>query len=934
MYDAHFSIYLHNRRINVAYVSQSGSLTALLAEDNDIFTDAESTAKAYFSTHFTNLTLFEPGTLFVPTTSTATRLEGADAGSQDTIVLDGTNLLGANGTITHAELVGVDGGSSTFDGSLTWVNNTGITGGTLTAIDITAPDGSRIVGTGTFTVNSTGVISGNYKDIAFHSTTGFIAEFEGSINVATHRGTIKELFIHDGGGNSFTFQGPFSAQAFFDTMANEPTIGDVIAFGMLLGDLVTGTAGVDELLGFAGNDRLLGLGGNDTLDGGTGNDSLVGGLGDDIYIVDSATDKPTELAGQGTDTVRSTAANFTLGLNLENLALLGTANINGAGNAGDNTLVGNSGNNTLNGGLGNDTMVGDTGDDTFIFNNALDIAMEDPGEGSDTVVIAYNNTVTGVPVTIDMDDYADIENATITGTGLYNIQGNALDNTLTGNASVNTLIGGAGDDVLNGGAGADVMNGGSDDDTYYVDTLADQIIDSGGNDTIVYNITTGSFTVGGGMENLTLTGVAAQNATGDGSVNTLTGNGGVNTLNGLAGADVMVGRAGNDIYIVDDTGDTVTEAANEGLDTVRSSASFTLGANVEALLLTGAANIDGTGSGGANTITGNSGDNSLDGGAGLDKLAGGAGNDTYIIDVIMSGTTARLEDTATEAANAGNDAVVLRTAGLLGLVNPVTFTLGANIETFNASATGLNKFHLTGNALANTLIGNDFDNTLNGGAGADNLSGGDGDDTLIVDNAGDIVSGGLGFDTIRASVSFDLGTSVDSEHLVLTGNAAINGTGHAGDNEITGNSYGNTLDGAAGADTLVGLGGADVLLGGLDNDILDGGAGADTLTGGAGVDTYVFHGTEAGSSLNADLINGFATGVGGDAIDISDVLVGYSGGSVDAWVHLTVVGSDTIVSIDKNGAAPGGLFYNVATIVGVTGLDADQMVTDGNLIVL
>ncbi len=918
----------------MANATVSGSLSALSALDNDAFNDVETTERAFAVTQFTTSDFLVDGDPLVAGTTSPTAISGTDTGSLASITANGTNLLASNGIINTLN-ISLAGDSIDITGSIPFQTGAGISNGTATLVDVQLADGSRYINEGHFSISAGGVMSGNITHQTIITASGFTAEFTGNYNIDTHRGKLSEIYFHDGSGNGITFTGQFIAQAFFDSFPTAATIGEVIEFGLSFTDLITGSAGIDELEGFASNDRLIGLGGNDTLDGGTGNDSLVGGLGDDIYIVDNTLDKATELAGQGTDTVRSTAANYTLGLNVENLALQGTGNINGTGNTLVNTLVGNSGNNTLNGGGGDDTMVGDTGDDTFIFDRATDVAMEDPGEGSDIVVIAYNNTVAGVPVTIDMDDYTNIEGATITGTGLYNIQGNALDNVLTGNASVNTLIGGAGDDTLNGGAGADIMNGGADDDTYNIDTLADQIIDSGGSDTVVYRLTTPTtYTLAADMENLVLFGTAALNGIGNASVNSLTGNSGINSLNGMTGADIMAGGAGNDIYIVDDAGDTVTEALNEGVDTVRAGASFTLGANTEVLLLTGTGNFSATGSAGANTITGNSGDNAIDGAAGIDKLAGGLGNDTYTVDVLSGVSISKLEDTVTEAANAGTDTLILRTAGLLTSPNATTFTLAANVENFDASGTGLNKFHLTGNALANTITGNDFDNTINGGAGADILDGGDGDDTFIVDNAGDVVTGGLGADTIRSSVSFDLTASLSSEHLVLTGNTAINGTGHAGDNEITGNTYGNTLDGAAGADTLVGLGGADVLLGGLDNDILDGGAGADTLTGGAGIDTYVFHGTEAGSNLNADTINGFTAGVGGDAIDISDVLVGYTAGSIDAWVHLTVVGSDTVVSIDKNGAAPGGLFYNVATIVGVTGLDADQMVTDGNLIVL
>jgi Ca2+-binding RTX toxin-like protein len=93
---------------------------------------------------------------------------------------------------------------------------------------------------------------------------------------------------------------------------------------------------------------------------------------------------------------------------------------------------------------------------------------------------------------------------------------------------------------------------------------------------------------------------------------------------------LLYGGKGNDIYVVDNKADKVIEKAGEGTDLVRASLSYTLADQVENLVLTAKANIDGTGNDLANIITGNSGRNTLGGGAGNDTLRGGGGNDELI----------------------------------------------------------------------------------------------------------------------------------------------------------------------------------------------------------------------------------------------------------------------------------------------------------------
>jgi Ca2+-binding RTX toxin-like protein len=252
-------------------------------------------------------------------------------------------------------------------------------------------------------------------------------------------------------------------------------------------------------------------------------------------------------------------------------------------------------------------------------------------------------------------------------------------------------------------------------------------------------------------------------------------------LDGGVGADNMAGGMGSDTYIVDNIGDTVIEFSDEGSnDTVQSSVSHTLSANVEKLTLTGTAAINATGNALANILTGNSGDNILDGGAGADTMVGGTGNDIYIVDNVA--------DVVTESG-----------VGVDLVLSSVSFTLGSNIE--NLTLTGTDAINATGNTLANVLTGNNADNVLNGGTGADTMIGGAGNDTYVVDNASDIVTefAGEGVDTVQSSVTYALATNV--ENLTLTGSGAINGTGNTLDNVLIGNSAANTLAGGGGNDT-------------------------------------------------------------------------------------------------------------------------------------
>ncbi|WP_285720123.1 calcium-binding protein, partial [Pelosinus sp. IPA-1] len=380
-------------------------------------------------------------------------------------------------------------------------------------------------------------------------------------------------------------------------------------------------------------------------------DTMIGGLGNDTYVVDNIGDAVIENAGEGIDTVLSSIA-YTLGANVENLTLTGTANINGVGNDLNNVITGNSGNNVLAGGLGADTMIGGQGNDTYVVDNIGDVIVENAGEGTDTV---YSNLAS---YTLG----SNLENLILYGTGNINGIGNGLNNVITGNSSNNVLSGEAGDDILDGGLGADTMIGGLGNDTYVVDNIGDAVVENAGEgiDTVLSSI---AYTLGANVENLTLTGTANINGVGNDLNNVITGNSGNNVLAGGLGADTMIGGQGNDAYVVDDVGDVIVENAGEGTDTVYSNlTTYTLGANLENLILYGTGNINGTGNEVNNVLTGNSGNNTLDGGFGADTMIGGLGNDTYVVD--------NIGDAVIENAGEGIDTVL----------SSIAYTLGANVE--------------------------------------------------------------------------------------------------------------------------------------------------------------------------------------------------------------------------------------------------------------
>jgi Ca2+-binding RTX toxin-like protein len=458
------------------------------------------------------------------------------------------------------------------------------------------------------------------------------------------------------------------------------------------------------------------------------------------------------------------------------------------------------------------------------------------------------------------------------------------------------------------------MDGGASDDTYVIDDLdtdgagadkGDTIVDSGGIDTVrtYFAVNLGSDYPN--IENAALLGKAAISAMGSAGANWLSGNAAANQLAGLSGndtldggggADRLTGGSGDDRYVVDSIYDLIFESVGEGVDTVQSSVSHLLGANVEQLVFVGFAAVNGMGNDGANgitgngaanklsgllgddTLTGNSGNDVLDGGGGIDLLDGGLGNDLFVID--------NASDIVTERDGEGTDTLqsLLQTTTLAAFVENLTLLTGAK----DGIGNGLNN-GIVGNSEANILDGSAGNDTVSGGAGndtiiggvgADRMGGGQGEDLYYVNSSSDAVleASGQGSDTVITSADFVLGNYL--ENLTLAAGAgAINGIGNSQANQISGNEAANRLAGGAGNDTLSG---------GNGTDTLDGGAGNDSMTGGTGDDVYV---------VNA--IGDVVVESGGGGADTIQSAINYKlGVEVE---NLTLVGSGAINGTGNDG---------------------------------
>lgn len=635
----------------------------------------------------------------------------------------------------------------------------------------------------------------------------------------------------DGGAGNDTFAGGGGADTLLGGDGNDYLMGDngpETAFdgadqidGGDGNDTIYGQGGDDLLVGGAGDDSIVGGTGNDTLDGGTSMDTLFGGDGDDRLLNGEVmqggqgndtyefTTWPTgyasisEDSGGGTDRLKLSVVSTEV-----NVARLLFNEANSWARPEDLLLTSGHGANGI------------------VVRNQFGSADQRNGiemvEFSDGVVWSqadlYQKSLTASAYQFQGHNFSDV----ITMDGVRSVaSGYGGNDVINGSSISETIFGGLGNDQLNGGDGADEVWGEDGNDTLVGGSGNDRLLGGAGND--VYRVGRGDGSdrievAGDGSDVLELKDgilqsdvhllrdgndmvvsidqgqtqvrVVSHFSHSEFSLKTIRfSDGAVWNAEQIAAqippttANAMVGGADDDQFLVDDVNDTVTEMVNQGIDTVLSSITHTLGANVENLTLTGVIDINGTGNALNNRLVGNSGANMLNGGSGSDTLEGGAGNDFYWV----SGA----DDTVIERADEGIDEVLTQ----------YSFTLPEHVEKLSTPMDRTGVFRS-----GNFFSGNDQDNTIrvgrlysnaviDGGLGADTMISEASDTTFHVDNPSDVV---VGSGAVISSVSWSL-QHLRNIRLRMVGDGLV-GTGSAADELFEAMGTNITLAGQGGDD--------------------------------------------------------------------------------------------------------------------------------------
>ncbi|MCX6972879.1 MAG: calcium-binding protein [Verrucomicrobia bacterium] len=510
-----------------------------------------------------------------------------------------------------------------------------------------------------------------------------------------------------------------------------------------------------------------------------------------------------------------------------------------------------------------ESLSGNTGS-TFVVSNPEDVTIGGNLTGTETIQTDADG--------LNLENFTQIENASLTGGADISAGGNSLGNVITGNDGRNTLagregndtlIGLGGNDSLDGGSGDDSMVGGTGSDTFVVDSPADVVVEKSGEGTDVVQ-TSVSHALAANVEHLELTGLANINGTGNELGNLISGNSGNNLLSGLGGNDTFVsgpgqdsldGGADTDLLKVGANFNDYSDAQIEDIENVEATASgvtINLGDQNEGFTISGFAS-------GSTNITAGGGSDSIIGGSGADTFSAGAGNDTIISaqnDALIDGGAdadwlkigANFNDTSNaQIANIEN--VEATAAGL-------SINLADQAEGFAVTgfATGATTF--IGGSGADTFFGGSGADSVNAGLGADIILAGAGNDTLIGAENDALLDGGDNSDWLKIGANFndasdDQIANIENVELTASGLTVNFGNqsegfvfkvsssgpttfvGGAGKDIFTGGASADSIDGGDGEDRLAAAGGNDTVLGAENDALLDGGTDSDWLKIGA-----------------------------------------------------------------------------------------------------
>ena len=531
--------------------------------------------------------------------------------------------------------------------------------------------------------------------------------------------------VRNSGSESFNIDNPEYAWYIKNRYMFEPNLGEA--------DLIYAGNGSDYVFAGFGDDIVFGDDGIDLLYGQAGNDTLIGGDHDDKIYGDD--DFSPFYYTPGNDVLYGGQGNDRLYGNDGNDILYGGKN--------DDILEGGAGNDILSGDAGQDKLFGGEGNDILFGSGDGDLL--DGGIGNDTIYVGKYDFL----VSLDEADtiiYLDKQN-----------DPEQLPTANSASISLNPLLGSASLSITLGQAHFDIENGlAANTNVTYTFGDSSQILHSEFVGTRLYNVVNFSSNAaalfGGAFDDfIVATGTIDSSLYGGLGSDTLTGNSGNNILYGDAGADTLIGGLGDDNYNIDESGDNVVELTDEGTDTVISTISYALNNNLEHLILSGTASINGTGNELDNQITGNVLNNILIGGVGNDQLKGGDGNDTYSFslgdgadtiedssgtNVIVLGAGINPEEVTISRDAWGNDLIV--NYSVAGDQITITNWYFSMTQQFNSiqfeDGTVWSKDYLTSESLSgDDLIEGEYstENILNGYGGNDTIFGGNKNDISI-----------------------------------------------------------------------------------------------------------------------------------------------------------------------------------------------------------